>query len=75
MESKVTVLKIKLVEALNILREAVEISLEIKALGTAEQQEANGLWSLFLQEFFGYIKKRSCETKKNLLAGVRFPRL
>lgn len=36
MENKVTVLKIKLVEALNILQEAVEISLEIKASGTAE---------------------------------------
>lgn len=74
MENKVTVLKIKLVEALNILQEAVEISLEVKASGTAEQHEANGLWSLFLQEFFGYIRKRSCETRKNLLGGVRFPR-
>jgi len=74
MEEKEKILKTKLVEALNLLREAVEISLEMKATGTDEQRKVNELWSLFLQEFFGYIKKRSRETKQNLLAGIRFPR-
>jgi hypothetical protein len=73
MENNITILKEKLIEALQILQEAIEISLETKTAGTV-QQEVSHLWSLFLQEFLGYIKKRSREKKQNLLAGVRFPR-
>jgi hypothetical protein len=73
MENNAKLLKVKLVEALNTLQDAVEISLEIRAT-EQKQHEVSLLWSLFLQEFFGYIKKRSRETRQNLLAGVRFPR-
>jgi hypothetical protein len=74
MEEKLTVLRTKLREAISLLKEAVEISLEMKAAGTVAEREANGLWSLFLQEFLAYVKKRSRETKQNFLAGIRLPR-
>ena len=75
MEEPSSVLRTKLVDALNPLKEAVEISLQLKSSGTQQQQqEVNDLWSLFLQEFFGYIKDRSRAAKINLLAGIRFPK-
>lgn len=74
MDSSVEDLHKKLTEAIMLLREAVEMSVKMKAEQTAAHQQICKLWEYFLGEFFGYIRKRSKETKQNLLAGISFPR-
>lgn len=75
MQPGVEILQDKLSEALSILREAINMSVEIKAKGPTNNQQVCKLWGMFLGEFFGYIRKRSKETKQNLLAGISFPRI
>lgn len=65
----------KLFDAIAILREAVDLSAEIKSQGPTSNQQVARLWETFLAEFFGYIRQRSKETKQNLLAGIAFPRI
>lgn len=74
MQPSVEELQKKLVDAISILREAIEISVQLKSQQPAANKQVCKLWEYFLGEFFGYIRKRSRETRQNLLAGISFPR-
>lgn len=75
MEPDIHSVEAKIVEAITALREAIDISVTIKASGPPASQQINKLWEKFLGEFFSYIRQRSKETKQNLLAGISFPRI
>jgi hypothetical protein len=62
----------KSAEALQIIREIIDESLEIMASGRDETQKVTALWEEFLREFFAYLKKRSKETRRNLFSVVSF---
>lgn len=62
-------------KAIETLKEAVDTSVVIRANQPADVKILNGLWESFLDALLGYVKKRGQETRQNLFAGVRFPRL
>jgi len=57
------------------LREAVDISIELRAQSPQNKTEVVKIWEEFLGGFFGYIKQRSRESKDNLLAGIAWTRM
>ncbi len=57
------------------LREAVDMTLELRAQSPQHKGDAIKVWEDFLAGFFGYIKQRSKEAKDNLLAGVSWTRM
>ncbi|SHI77076.1 hypothetical protein [Propionispora hippei] len=57
------------------LREAVDISIELRRQSPQDKSEVIVIWELFLKDFFGYVKQRSKEAKDNLLSGVSWTRL
>jgi hypothetical protein len=59
----------KLEEALQLLREAVDISVRIKAQ-EPKNQALIVLWEEFLGQFWSYLRKKSKESGQNLLAGI-----
>ena len=58
----------------NELHAAVDLSIELRTVAE-NKAEVVKIWEEFLGEFFGYIKKRSKESKDNLLAGISWTRL
>ena len=52
------------------LRQAVDISIELRAQSPQSKDEVVEVWEEFLGGFFGYIKQRSRESKDNLLGGI-----
>ncbi|MCY0875861.1 MAG: hypothetical protein OWT28_06290 [Firmicutes bacterium] len=64
----------KLHEALKLLQEALDLSVESFAKG-ADKRAIGAVWSTFLTEFFDAIKQKSKESKENLLQFVRLPRM
>jgi hypothetical protein len=57
------------------VREAVDMTIELRAQSPQHKGEAIKVWEDFLGGFFGYIKQRSKEARDNLLAGVSWARL
>ncbi|MDF2571638.1 MAG: hypothetical protein K0R55_3242 [Sporomusa sp.] len=57
------------------LRNAVDLSLEIRAQSSESKEEVIKIWEILLKDLFGYIKQRSKEAKDNLLSGVSWTRL
>ncbi|SEP19916.1 hypothetical protein [Propionispora vibrioides] len=57
------------------LREAVDLSIELRRQSPKDKSEVIVVWELFLKDFFGYVKQRSKEAKDNLLSGVSWTRL
>jgi hypothetical protein len=57
------------------LRQAVDMSIELRAQSPRHKTEVVKVWEEFLGGFFGYIKQRSRESKDNLLAGIAWTRL
>lgn len=74
MEQDIKHVEDKLTEAIKNLREAIDMSVNIKAQGAEADKQICRLWETFLGEFFSYIRQRSKESKQNLLAGISFPR-
>ncbi|MDA8234693.1 MAG: hypothetical protein M0Z31_07855 [Clostridia bacterium] len=68
-------LRDNLQQAMNHLREGIEISIELKTQGKEFDREVIDLWEQFLGEFWGYIRKRSKEVGFNLLGGISFNKL
>lgn len=57
------------------LREAVDMTIELRAGQPQHKGDSIKIWEEFLGGFFGYIKQRSRESKDNLLAGISWTRL
>ena len=65
------VLHDKLEEAFSLLKEAVNMTVEMKKK-EAHSKQAARVWEDFLGDFWGYIRLKSRESGYNLLAGVSF---
>ncbi|MHB8170621.1 MAG: hypothetical protein ACYDG6_03650 [Thermincolia bacterium] len=65
-------LKENLQQAIALLREGIELSIELKSQGRELDGQVIGLWEQFLGDFWGYIRKRSKEVGFNLLGGISF---
>ena len=65
----------KILNANRELKEAIDISIELRRQSPKSKGEVIQIWEEFLGQFFGYIKKASKESKDNLLAGISWARL
>jgi len=66
----------KLSESLNTIREAIDISADIKAVnGDKNTTMLTELWESFLKQFFTYVKQKSNETGHNLMAGISWNKI
>lgn len=68
-------LRAKLEQAMKLIREVVNISLEIMRQQPEHTKEVTSLWEDFLGEFLFYVKKRGKETKRNLFTAVSFRKI
>lgn len=57
------------------LKEAVDISIQLRAQSVQNKNDVARLWEEFLGQLFGYIKQRSKESRDNLLAGISWTRM
>lgn len=57
------------------LKDAVDLSVKLRAQSVASKNEVARLWEDFLGQLFGYIKQRSKESRDNLLAGISWARM
>ncbi|BBB92644.1 MAG TPA: hypothetical protein PKA28_03555 [Methylomusa anaerophila] len=71
--------ELKLQERLNRiahdLRDAVDMTIEMRQQSPQSKGEVTRLWENFLGQFLGYIKHRSKESKDNLLSGISWTRM
>jgi len=68
-------LNLKLKQALEIIKEAVEESIGIMDKDPALTRSITPVWEEFLREFLSYIKKRGREKGRNLFANISFNRI
>lgn len=68
-------LETKLLQLTRDLREAVDMTIDIRRESPQYKHETILLWETFLGKLFGYIKLRSKESKDNLLSGISLTRL
>ncbi|QDR82382.1 hypothetical protein [Sporomusa termitida] len=71
----IELLQQKIVNASRELNEAIDMSVELRRHSPQTKTEVMKIWEEFLGQFFGYIKKKSKESKDNLLAGISWTRL
>ncbi|MDF2570175.1 MAG: hypothetical protein K0R55_1779 [Sporomusa sp.] len=71
----IELLQQKILNANRELQEAIDMSIELRHQSPQNKGEVAKIWEEFLGHFFGYIKKRSKESKDNLLAGISWARL
>ena len=65
----------KLVEASGLVREAVDLSLEVLCRNIRPNPAVSRLWEDFLGDFLGYVKQKGRERKRNLFATISFARI
>ena len=68
-------LRAKLEQAMGLIREVVNSSLEIMLQQPERSKEVTGLWEDFLGEFLSFVKKRGKETRRNLFTAVSFRKI
>lgn len=71
----IELLQQKISNANRELKEAIDISIELRRQSPNSKGEVVQVWEEFLGNFFGYIKKASKDSKENLLAGISWARL
>ena len=57
------------------VREAVDVSVDIKVRCKDTNDQVTNLWEDFLKDFIGYVKKKGRDTGHNLMAGISFNRI
>ncbi|MDF2873469.1 MAG: hypothetical protein K0R22_152 [Sporomusa sp.] len=65
----------KISNARRELHEAIDMSIELRRQSPQTKEAVVKIWEEFMGQFFGYIKKKSKESKDNLLAGISWTRL
>lgn len=65
----------KITNATQELHEAIDMSIELRRQSPEIKGKVMKIWEEFLGQFFGYIKRRSKESRDNLLAGISWTRL
>ena len=68
-------LRAKLEQAMGLIREVVNSSLEIMLQQPERSKEVTSLWEDFLSEFLSFVKKRGKETRRNLFTAVSFRKI
>ncbi len=68
-------LRAKLEQAMGLIREVVNGSLEIMLQQPERSKEVTSLWEDFLSEFLSFVKKRGKETRRNLFTAVSFRKI
>lgn len=71
--SELNLLKERLGQAIVLVKESVDISIEIIKKGASK--DVTGLWEEFLSVFIKHIRLKSRESGKNLLANINFSRI
>lgn len=66
-EPSVYDVKAKMVQALNLIKEAVDMTIPL--LSTEQKRNIITLWEAFIREFLGFVKKRSKESGSGDLMG------
>ncbi len=61
----------RLNQAQTLVREALDLSLQLFQSGQIDKQTLIKEWSGFVGDIFGYIKVKSKETKQNLLTWIK----
>lgn len=69
------VLQQKLNQSLELIREAVDVSTELMATNSQGGNTVTARWENFLKQFFVYVKQKSNETGKNLIAGISWSKI
>lgn len=67
-------LRSRLREAASLLEESLNHSVGLFSAGV-DKSAIGREWSDFLEEFFEHVKKKSRESKQNLVSWIRFPRI
>jgi hypothetical protein len=65
----------KLAEASRLVREAVDLSLEVMCRDARPNPAVTSIWEDFLGDFLKYLKVKGKEKKRNLLAMISFARV
>jgi len=65
----------KLEEASCLVREAVDLSLEVMCRNSRPDPAVSRLWEEFLRNFLKYILLKSKEKKRNLFSAISFARV
>jgi len=65
----------KLAEASRLVREAVDLSLEVMCRDVKPDPAVTRLWEDFLGDFLKYIQIKGKEKKRNLFASISFARV
>jgi len=70
---EVNILKDKLGQALFLIKESVDISANL--MKDSNNKELSQIWEEFLSAFIKYIRIKSKEIGKNMLASINFGRI
>ncbi|RJQ27500.1 MAG: hypothetical protein C4589_08285 [Peptococcaceae bacterium] len=73
--NRLELIEARLGEALGMIREAVDHSVEVMGEDSASERRVALLWEDFLGDFFSHLKQKSKEKKRNLLGIVSFARI
>lgn len=65
----------KLSQSMVMIKEAIDISANIKAANGDRGNMVTTTWESFLKEFLAHIKEKSNQTGHNLMAGVSWHRI
>ena len=64
-----------ILDASSKVREAVNISVEIKTQGLDYNKQVAKLWEGFLKNFICYVKQKNRESGHNLMVGISFSKI
>lgn len=73
--AKTGLLEAKLRQLVWDVREAVDLTIQIRHESPHSKPDTIRMWEEFLASLFGYIKLKSKENKDNLLSGISLTRL
>jgi hypothetical protein len=60
----------RLKEAMVLIKQAIDLSAQIKLENPSAWKQVTGIWEVFLGEFWQYIKVQSAKSGQNLLRGI-----
>ncbi|MDH7577749.1 MAG: hypothetical protein QHH75_07960 [Bacillota bacterium] len=69
------VLKGNLSSGVGNLKQAVDLSIELRALGKETEKRVNEEWQQAVAEFIRHVQSKSQETGRDLFAEVAFPQI
>ncbi len=74
MAADMDALRTRLHEAMVLIKEAIDLSVEMKLQEPDRWKDVTGIWEMFAGELWQYIKVQSNKSGQNLLRGISFLR-